>query len=289
MAIFKFYCDASHDSTNAKRKPDDAPFEPRSFVVSGFFSDAPTWDKLERAWVRRNALEGVPRFHASHLNAGTWEYDGWSKPRRIAYSKAMLEIFKKAARHGRDQQKKIHGVSIGLFVDEYRKIISPEGQIKMGPPELLCFKSVLMTLASQMDYGGFRPEDQVAVIFDRGEHDAEAVRLFYETKDSSFRHRHRLATCTPGSSEEFIGLQVADLLAYETFRLMHSRRDNRDVDMRAPIKALLGMAGYLGFAFGKQTLSNIKDDVDALQCKPNGFFLIPPYLSEEEGRKLAQI
>lgn len=68
-------------------------------------------------------MEGVPRYHASHLNAGTWEYEGWSKARRVAYSKEMLAILKRPG-------KRFHGISIGLFVDEYGKIISPLGQTK---------------------------------------------------------------------------------------------------------------------------------------------------------------
>ena len=40
MAILKFFCDESHDSTNQKRNPGDPPFEPKSYVVGGFFADA---------------------------------------------------------------------------------------------------------------------------------------------------------------------------------------------------------------------------------------------------------
>lgn len=281
--IFKFFCDESHDSTNQKRKPGDPPFDPRSYVVGGMFGDQESWSKVESGWARKNELEGVARYHASHLNAATWEYDDWSKARRVAYSKEMLAILKRPG-------KRLHGVSIGLFVDEYRKIISPAGQVKLGHPYLICFKTAMTTLASQMDYGGFQPEDQVDVIIDQNEHEAEALRLFQGMKaDPGFKHRSRLANCVAGSAEEFIGLQVADFVAYEAFRLMHGKRTQADFDMRQPMRAVLGRIGFLGLAFGTETFSRIKDDVDRLPSLPNGFFIVPPYLDEEEGKKLAQI
>jgi hypothetical protein len=283
IVLFKFFCDESHDSTNQKRKPGDPPFEPRSYVVGGMFGDQKSWSKVENGWARKNRLEGVARFHAAHLNAGTWEYDGWSKARRITYSKEILKILKRPGR-------KLHGVSIGLFADEYRRIISANGQAKLGHPYLLCFKTVVATLASQMDGAGFRREDQVAVIIDRNEFDIEAVRLFYGLKDDPrFIYRHRLATCAPASSDEIVGLQVADFVAYEAFRLMHDKRIRSDFDMRPSMKAVFGKIGFLGMAYGMETLTRIKDDIDRMESNPNGLFIIPPYLSEEEGRKLAKI
>jgi hypothetical protein len=273
MAIFKFFCDESHDSTNQKRKPGDPPFEPKSYIVSGFLADETVWNKVEREWKRRNDLEGVPRFHAAHLNAGTWEYDGWTKRRRVTYSKDILKVLKA-------QRKKLHGFSVGMFVDDYRRIISPTGQVKMGHPYLACFKSAIAAVAEQMDYARYPPTDRFAAIIDRGEMESEAVRTFYQMKDNpKFKHGHRLATCTSGSAEDFIGLQPADFVAYETFRLMHDKR-NGATQMRAALSNMLGTTGFLGYVFAEKSLNRIKDDVDAMPSEPNGFVVIPPYIED---------
>ncbi len=248
-------------------------YEPKSYVVGGFFGDQDSWNKVEKRWKRKNDLEGVPRYHAAHLNGSWWEYDGWSTSRRVRYSKEMLKILKNRGR-------KLHGISCGMHVDEYRTIISPSGQEKMGPPYLVCFKSVIAAVAEQMDYGGFRPEDQFATVIDRNDYDIEATRIFYEMKDNpAFAYRHRLATCTPGSAEEFIGLQPADFVAYETFRLMHDKR-NGTTKIRAALNTMFGTTGFLGYLFGEESLSRIKDAVDATDCKPNGFVVIPPYIED---------
>src|SRR6266446_379916 len=113
LMLFVFACDESHDSIKEKLPKGSPPFEPKTYVVSGFFSDEKTWARVERRWKRANGRFKVDRYHASHLNAKTWEYDGWSDPQKIRYSKRMLAIIK-------DQKQKLHAVSCGLLADEYR-------------------------------------------------------------------------------------------------------------------------------------------------------------------------
>jgi hypothetical protein len=150
----------------------------------------------------------------------------------------------------------------------------------MGHPYLICFKTVIATLAEQMDTNGFPPEDRFSVIIDRNDLDIEAVRIFYGMKDNpKFRYSSRLKTCTPGSTDEHMGLQTADLVAYETFRLMHGKR-NGVTAMRQALNSMLGTTGFLGYLFDEETLERIKDDVDKADCDPNRFVIVPPPLRE---------
>lgn len=263
IVIFKFYCDESHDSPSSKKT------EPKSYVVGGFFGGQGTWEKVERRWKERNERAGVSRYHASHLNARTWEYEGWTKRQAKIYSKGMLKVLK-------DQHHDLHGLSCGLFVDAYRRIISPEGQLKMGHPYLVCFKTVIAVVAQQMDEAGYDQNDRFAVIVDRGEFELDAVRAFDAMKgDSKFKFKHRLESCTPGAAEDFLGLQPADFVAYETFRLLHERRKG-PVEMRKSLASMLGTTGFLSYQFGEKTLHRIKDSVHNLPCGPDGFIVFPP-------------
>ncbi len=266
--LFRFYCDESHDSTNEKKVAGSPTFEPKSYVVGGFFGNQKTWEKVELRWRRKNSLEGVERFHAAHLNAGTWEYDDWTKARRIRYSKEMLRILK-------DQRNNLHGVSCGLYVDAYRRIISPEGQVKMGHPYLVCFKAVVAMIAKQMDDGGFSAEDTFAVIIDRGEFAADAVKVFYGMKnDPKFRYRHRLEICSPEDSKCIIGLQPADFVAYETFKLIHGKR-NGTIQIRKALATMFGTTGFMGCLFDDDTLNRLKRGIDDATCIPDGMVVIP--------------
>jgi hypothetical protein len=95
----------------------------------------------------------------------------------------------------------------------------------MGHPYLVCFKTCIATIAQQMDFGGFQPEDKFSVVMDKNELDIYAITAFYQMKDNpKFRHSHRLQDCIRGSAESFVGLQAADFIAYETFRLMQGKR-----------------------------------------------------------------
>jgi len=263
IVIFKFYCDESHDSPPSKGE------EPKSYVVGGLFADQSTWAKIETRWKRRNDLEGVPRYHAAHLNARTWEYDGWKKSRCLTYSKEILKTLK-------GHRGKLHGIVCGLFVNSYRSIISADGQKKMGHPYLVCFKTVVAAIAKQMDEGGFAPEDRFAVVIDRGDFDIPAVRAFYKIKDDPrFAHRHRLETCTPENSEVFIGLQPADFVAYEAYRLMHGKRGGAS-QIRKGMDSMLDSAGFMSYLFGDESLTHMRQGVEEIACEPGGLVIVPP-------------
>jgi hypothetical protein len=262
LLVFKFFCDESHDSA-----PKGG--EPSSYLVGGFFGNQEAWTRVESKWKRRNELEGIPRYHAAHLNAGTYEYEGWSKARRLTYSKEMLAILKR-------QGRKLHGVSCGIFVDSFRRIISQSGQEKMGHPYLVCFKTVVAAIAKMMDEGDFSEADRFAVVLDRGDHDIAAVETFYEMKDNgTFKHRHRLETCTPGDSADFVGLQAADFVAYENFRIMHGKRHGQN-QMRAAMNSILSTTGFMGYLMGEDSLEHMKEGVDSSICEPGGLVIVPP-------------
>lgn len=269
--IFDCFCDESHDSPASKRT------EPRSYMMAGFFADENTWAKIEGRWDAKNKRVRVPRYHAAHLNAGTWEFDGWTKQRRLRYSKDLLQILK-------DQRQKLHGISCGLYVDEYRKIISANAQIKMGHPYLVCFKSLVAAIAEQMDYGSFPPEDRFAVVLDRNKEEFNgktlemwAVEIFYGMKDNpQFQYGHRLASCIPGSCEEFICLQPADYIAYESFRLMHDKRKGQ-TEMRAALNTMLGTTGFLGYMFNETAFNRLRDDIEKDTSHPNKLVIVPHY------------
>jgi hypothetical protein len=137
-------------------------------------------------------------------------------------------------------------------------------------------------VAEQMDYGKFPPEDRFAVVFDQNKMqvdniqlDSEAVRLFYAMKDNPrFAYRHRLATCTPGRWEDFIGLQPADFIAYETYRLMNDQRRGIET-MRKALATMIGTTHFLCEMFAEDTLENIKDIVDAAPCASNSCIIVP--------------
>jgi hypothetical protein len=83
-----------------------------------------------------------------------------------------------------------------------------------------------------------------------------------------FPFRHRLASCNPGTAEEHIGLQPADFVAYEVFRLMHGKRHGI-TQMRHALNTMLGTTKFFCEMFDDVALERIRDDVASRECADN--------------------
>ena len=256
--LFRFFCDESYDSVSK---------DPITYVVAGFFGDDLTWKLLDEHWTRINVKYGVPRYHASHLNAKTYEYEGWGDDRKIAYSAEMLKIIT-------DQGRRLHAVVCGIHADEYRRIISDEGREKLGSPYLVCFKTCVVLVAKEM-HAGFPAEDRVCVFLDRNPFEREAQQMFDRLKNNqSFPYCSRLEDCTPKSMENLTPLQAADLIAYEAFRWHHDRR-HRESKTRFVMDQILSHNGLSERYFGAKTLTALKDGIEDAICEPGQLVVIP--------------
>ena len=252
MAMLWFYCDESYDSKAKTAK---------TYVVSGFIAEKRIWERVEGLWDRVNKCRGLSRFHASHLNAHDHEFTGWTPQRSKRYTKSLLSIITA-------QKEKLHAHGLGMFAEEYERIISPEGRAKFGHPYLACFKHCITNIAFKMENEGFPIDWRFSVIFDRNQFEDEAERLFYALKDSpAYKYRHRLGTCTRGSWEEFTGLQVADFIAYESFRYLHTRQRKA----RKALEKMFGKNAFSGIVWDENELRGVKEELEAIECGPNGF------------------
>lgn len=256
--LFRFLCDESYDSVSK---------DPITYVVAGFFGDDPTWRALDEHWTRINLKYEVPRYHASHLNAKTYEYEGWSDDRKIAYSAEMLKVIT-------DQGRRLHAVVCGIHADEYRRIINDEGREKLGSPYLVCFKTCVVLIAKEI-HTSFPAEDRVCVFLDRNPFEREAQQMFERLKNNHlFPYSSRLEDCTPKSMEELTPLQASDLIAYEAFRWHHDRR-HRESKTRFVMDQILSHNGLSERYFGAKTLAELKDKIEATVCEPGQLVVIP--------------
>ncbi|HUL00281.1 MAG TPA: DUF3800 domain-containing protein [Nitrospirota bacterium] len=254
--LFHFYCDESYDG-NARK--------PNIFTISGFFSDQSTWTKIDKNWNEINHRYGVSRFHATELNGAKGEYSKWSKPRRARYSAELLTAVN-------CQKTRMRAYNCGMRAAEYRTIINEAGCIKLGHPWVACFKSCIAMIAKDME--DLPVNDSFSVFVERGSgFDIQAVKIFGELKKNpAFAYRHRLKTCTPAEPKQLIGLQVADLMAYEYFKRL---QDKENKDMRIPLTLIREHNGYEEGFFGNKTLKNMKNDIESAPCGPDQLVIIP--------------
>jgi hypothetical protein len=263
MANYYFYCDESYDSQSTP---------PRTFVVGGFFAQERIWERIERRWNAANNRAGVSRYHASHLNAYDHEFEGWSRPQNLKYSKSILRILT-------DQKKKLHAVSCALFGEDYERIIDECNRRKLGNHYVLCFKTCVAMIAKEMRQ--FPPEDRFSVILDRGVWQEEAVKAFHDMQGAANWEFHsRLGACRFGGPET-VGLQPADLIAYESFRYLHGRQIDAPT-VRALIRSMFEKNGFLGFFFDADAFERLKQPVQEANVPDNGFIVTFPTPSDPD-------
>lgn len=252
---FRFCCDESYDGN---------PTNPKTLTISGFFSDLLTWKEVEESWNHINARYGVPRFHAAALNHGKEQYLGWPKELRIKYSSELLEVVE-------NQKARLVAYNCGMRADAYRRIISPAGQSKLGPPWFACFKSCVAMIAAHMET---LPVDySLSVTVERGSgFDQMALRFFEQlAANAGFPHHRRLKSCEISTPSQMVGLQLADLMAYEYFRRLHKQ----DSIMRAPLQRIRSSSNYAEGFFGEDTLTRLKEGIESAVCGPGQLVIIP--------------
>lgn len=275
VAVFKFRCDESFDSDpnqdkHSSKQSGNDRYVPRAYVVCGFFGPGDLWEKVERRWTKANKHYGVKRFHAAEVNARKGEFKGWGEGKRNSYVKRLLRVIG-------DQGPRFHAISCGMLVRDYERIIDLEGRAKFGHPYIACFKSCLVMIAQAMEYADFPTGDQFEVLLDRNKIENEAVRVFYKMKDDpQWPYCHRLATCAPGSSEEIPALQVADLIAYDTFRLLHSKHLGAE-HIRKSLESLFSKNRFYSVYYEEKILNRLVEPLRVATCEPSGFVVsFPP-------------
>jgi hypothetical protein len=253
--LFRFYCDESYDGNSLR---------PDALTISGFFSDVATWAEIESQWNNVNTRYSVDCFHATALNHGKEEYEGWPKEKRVRYSAELLSVLT-------DQGKRLVAYNCGIRSYAYRQIINNAGQRKLGSPWFVCFKSCIAMVARHMET--LPIADSFSVIVEAGSGFDNMAMEFFEklAKNPNFPYRHRLGACTAATPQKAVGLQVADLMAYEYFRRLHRAGE----EMRKPLEIIRGSNNYAEGFFGENTLESMKDDIESADCGPGELVVIP--------------
>jgi len=117
------------------------------------------------------------------------------------------------------------------------------------------------------------PEVQFSVIFDRNDFQTETIEMFNAMKkDTAWPYHHRLGSCVSGNWEEDTPLQAADLIAYETFKLIHSRHYGAG-QIRQSLASMFGKVYLEGKYFDAEALEIIKPKVEASHADDNQYLL----------------
>jgi hypothetical protein len=83
----------------------------------------------------------------------------------------------------------------------------------------------------------------------------------------------KLASCNPGTWREYIQLQAADFIAYESFKALHQIHATGVVAARKSVESLFSDNGFMSYYLGKKDFLKLKPMLENATCGPNGFIV----------------
>jgi hypothetical protein len=223
-----------------------------TFVLSAFYTTTKDWQKIIEEWMGIVGRSKVTCFHSTDCANGAKEFAGWSKKRRKNLFKNLLNILR--------NHTNLKCCSSGIALKDYKDLVTPEADELFGGPRGLAFQLLLEQI-------GKRAKMPVAMIMDKPPKGWGKLKgIFDETKREDVWWNNHLHTLAYGSAKTLPGIQVADLLAYETYRHLNMtlKAEPHRKDRKTLVR-LVTEKGPIGGYFNKKALTALIE-----VCKKDG-------------------
>jgi hypothetical protein len=240
----------------------DESYNNRTFNFGGWLARESVWSRLESQWGRRLDFERrrhgkLERFHATHCNGGAGDYEGWGPADRVKHTKSLLDIVKR--------RKELVAVCAGLDVEAMRRVYPGDAKDwRAGAYRLTVTQLMIMVARTVKKNSGHR----VAIIHDwANEYNVTISDAFTAQQENpKWAHRDLFISCTPMKWQDRIALQSADMIAFDTFKLLDGTTHSTP-RMRRSLQALLdGQIPVLARYIGEPALLRLRE----ISSKPSG-------------------
>jgi hypothetical protein len=214
-------------------------------VVGGWVVSVDEWSKFERHWKLLLKKEGLTAFHYADFDNSRREFEGWGKTRKEQVIQSIFKII---------DSRDLRGFSGAIHMPEYKGVVSGSGtRLEDRPsPYLICQQYCLEMVSKKI-------AEDVHYVFDRqDEFDKPAIDNFWSTKNDFPEWGKHMAGIAFESKEQFVPLQYADLLAYETFKRLNNKLFRPDLPTRKSMLALVRKhKSLIGGFIDKDLIRNI--------------------------------
>jgi len=213
FVILKGYIDESYGP----------PERPKFFTLACTFSDVNEWPKIESAWKKCLAAKNkelaaqgrqpLSRYHATDCATLNNEFKGWTVEEQIEFTKKLLAIFK---RHWVNVIA--YTMPMEAFYEEF-----PECAEDPLPACYSLLKMLMVEVVNQIEqarkkHGRVRHTD-IVLFYERGPYGGVMLNSFDQAKnDPTFTGKELFRTIAPVGWEDCTAIQVADLMAYDSFK-----------------------------------------------------------------------
>lgn len=203
MVPFKFvgYCDESEDET--------------SLVITCVFARAADWLLIVRPWQDLLNEYEMPEFHAEHCEHRLGFWETWTDPtERLAAASRFLDLI--TVNRLPFPTVYATGVELKCFKEVAAPMIRTAHPGKrLDAPWLLAFHQVLDDMLYAQGFTNYTigTQEKIDLILD--EKDDFSARVSRRVTELNETTNSPLAAVTFANSESAVGLQIADLIAYE--------------------------------------------------------------------------
>jgi hypothetical protein len=204
----------------------------------GYVAHTSEWERVSMEWNNVRLAWGVPPLHMRCVVAperdktGEWQKikDEWGAD-WVAKRDRMLLEFGRAILGA-------NTVAVGCIIDadHFRKM--PDSQFKKGlPPVPFGFYHLIMESLDKIDR--ISKTLSVSIIVDDDhEYSMKMYEILNSLKKTFPRVRERISALTFGNDNDYPGLQMADMIAFESRRLMVERATAKDAPPSDLFRAL---------------------------------------------------
>jgi Protein of unknown function (DUF3800) len=216
----------------------DESYNDNIMCVGGWIANELEWKRLETRWQKRIDFENshsgpdqqITRYHASHLNAFDHEFKNWDKVRSLQFSKKLIHML---------SMRKMGAIAMACDMDAIREVFPKGDEADMKRRTyVLCIKQLMVDIAHAME--DYFPGDTVVLVHDHGDWDEQALKGYnLMIDDPAWKYRSLFEGLMPKTGKDSVGLQAADMIAYEVFRGVKDKTKNPDVAMRGAIQEML--------------------------------------------------
>lgn len=222
LVIITGYIDESFDG---KDHPDD-------FALACIMCSAEDWKEISRLWrnlfrqvndgLARQGRKQITRYKAAECNGSHNEFEGWTGPEKLALTKRMAEIFD----HTEHKPTQLaYSVHLSKIHQKIPSVLDPKSFAYA-----LLFLMIVKGVIEMMD--PLPQGSTISFIHDRSDFDAVYLAVFnFVLQAADSDQKNKLATIAPMANNNCPPLEVADLIAYENYKL-HMNRSEGKFDKR---------------------------------------------------------
>lgn len=248
---------------------DSGSAESNLFTLACVVAHTSMWVPIELAWLkcieeksRQLKAQGrreLTRFHAAACSSRLGEFRNWSVPEQIEFMSRLIRIIQR------------HRLAIVSYTLDLRDLVAefPEADGKpYGLAHVLLLTNIMKYIGDKILSDTRYRDEQIALIHDRSDYDGVLLEAFNHVKnDNNFMQRDQFTTIRSMGWEKCVPLQLADFLAYESFKIIERESVGRPRRRSMERVLELDSRGGRGTKLQRAGLRDIRGklDVESLQ------------------------